>query len=234
MLEIKGFIENSLLEWDGKIASVIFLSGCNFKCSWCHVPDLAFYPQNLDTIPLERVKEIIHRQKGWLDGIVISGGEPTAHPSLPEFISRIKGWGLPVKIEINGSHPEMLRKLIKKRLIDSVAMDIKNIVESDKYERTVGIKVDLEKIKESIDVLMRSKIDYEFRTTVVPGFLGKDDVEKIAKCIEGAKKYVLQQFVPENTFGEEIMKIKPYSRERLEEMAGQAQAYVEDCQVRGI
>lgn len=240
MLEIKGFIENSLLEWDGKITSVIFLPGCNFRCSWCHVPDLAFHPQNLDTVPLGQVEETIHRQRSWLDGVVISGGEPTVHPSLPEFIGQIKGWGLPVKIETNGSHPKMLGELIERKLIDSVAMDIKGIVEggkwkaeSNKYERAVGVKVELGRIRESIDVLMRSKIDYEFRTTVVPAFFSEKDIEEIARGIKGAKRYVLQQFVPENASGEEMMRFRPYSREKLEEMAKRARAYVEDCQVRG-
>ncbi|MCD5401798.1 anaerobic ribonucleoside-triphosphate reductase activating protein [candidate division NPL-UPA2 bacterium] len=245
MLEIKGFLENSLIEWDGRIASVIFLPHCNFRCPWCHVPDLAFHPENLDTVPFWQVEEAIHRQKSWLDGIVISGGEPTVNPSLPEFIEQIKGWEIPVKLEANGSHPEMLRELIEEELIDSVAMDIKNIVEAsppagtpklkvkNKYERTVGIKVDLERIGESIDLLMKSGIDYEFRTTVVPAFLGEEDIEKIARRIKGAKRYILQQFVPENVSREEMTRIKPYSQEKLEEMARRARAYVEDCQVRG-
>ncbi|NOX97962.1 MAG: anaerobic ribonucleoside-triphosphate reductase activating protein [Nitrospirae bacterium] len=241
MLEIKGFLENSLIEWDGKIASVIFLPGCNFKCPWCHVPDLAFNSENLDTVPFWQVEEAIQRQKNWMDGIVITGGEPTIHSSLPEFIERIKGWGIPVKIETNGSYPEMLRELIEEGLVDSAAMDIKNTVQSlklkvekDKYERTVGSEVDLEKIRESIGLLMKSGIDYEFRTTVVPAFLNEQDIEEIARSIQGAKKYVLQQFVPENASGEEMMQLKPYSPEKLEEMARQARTYVEDCQVRGI
>ena len=240
MLEIKGFIENSLLEWDGKIASVIFLPGCNFRCPWCHVPDLAFHPQNLHTVPLEQIEKIVRRQKNWLDGIVISGGEPTVHPSLPEFIEQIKGWEILVKLETNGSHPEMLKELIGRRLIDFVAMDIKSIVErgrgqteSDKYEKVVGTKVELEKIEESIDILRRSRIDYEFRTTVVPTFLVEDDIKGIARRIKGAKRYILQQFVPKHVSGKEMMKLRAYSREKLAEMAGQARTYVEDCQVRG-
>ena len=241
MLEIKGFIENSLMEWDGKIASVIFLSECNFRCPWCHVPDLAFRPENLETVPFGQVEEAIRGQKNWMDGVAISGGEPTVHSSLPKFIGEIKGWDMPVKIETNGSRPEMLRELIENGLIDCVAMDIKNVVkglklkvEGDKYERTVGARVDLEKIRESMDILMKSNIDYEFRTTVVPAFLTGEDIEKIAESIRGAKKYVLQQFVPENAYREEMTKISPYPPEKLREMAEQAGAYVEDCQVRGI
>lgn len=241
MLEIKGFIENSLLEWDGKITSVIFLPGCNFRCPWCHVPALAFHPENLDTVPFGQVEETIHRQRSWLDGIVISGGEPTVHLSLPQFIEQIKGWEMPVKLETNGSCPEMLRELIKDELIDSVAMDIKNIVErgklkgeSNQYERTVGTQVDLEKIRESMDILRGSKINYEFRTTVVPAFLNEEDIEGIASSIRGAKRYILQQFVPENASREEMIKLRPYSREKLQEMARRAKVYVEDCQVRGI
>jgi len=232
--EIKGFLENSLIEWDGKIASVIFLPGCNFRCPWCHVPDLAFHPDNLDTVPLWQVEEAIRRQKNWLDGVVISGGEPTVHLSLPEFIERIKGWGMLVKIETNGSHPDMLRELVESELIDSVAMDVKNIVEDNKYEKTAGVRVDLEKIKESICLLKESGIDCEFRTTVVPAFLNEQDIGEIARFIQGAERYILQQFVPENASAEEMMRLKPYSPEQLENMAQRAGAYVENCQVRGV
>ncbi len=234
MCEIKGFLENSLIEWDGKIASVIFLPGCNFRCPWCHVPDLAFHPDNLDTVPLWQVEEAIRRQKNWLDGVVISGGEPTVHLSLPEFIERIKGWGMLVKIETNGSHPDMLRELVESELIDSVAMDVKNIVEDNKYEKTAGVRVDLEKIKESICLLKESGIDCEFRTTVVPAFLNEQDIGEIARFIQGAERYILQQFVPENASAEEMMRLKPYSPEQLENMAQRAGAYVENCQVRGV
>ncbi len=240
-MEIKGFLENSLIEWEGKIAGVIFLPGCNFRCPWCHVPDLAFSPENLETVPLRQVEEFIRGQQGWLDGVVISGGEPTIHSSLPEFIEQIKDWNMPVKLETNGSHPEMLRKLIEEELIDSVAMDIKNIVErvkgkveSKKYEETVGTKVEVGKIRESMDILMKGNIDYEFRTTVVPAFLSEKDIEAIAKSIRGAKKYVLQQFVPENAWGEEMLSLKPYSAEKFEELSRRAGDYVEDCRVRGI
>lgn len=240
MLEIKGFIENSLIEWDGRMASVIFLPRCNFRCPWCHVPDIAFHPENLDTVPFGQVEETIRRQKDWLDGVVISGGEPTVHPSLPKFIREIKGWGMPVKLETNGSYPDMLRELIEDELIDSVAMDVKNIVESgkrkaesNKYERTVGTKIDLGKIRESIGLLMRSKIDYEFRTTVVPAFVHEEDIEEIVRSLKGAKRYILQQFVPENAYGEKMAKLKPYSGEKLKEMARRAGDYVKNCQVRG-
>jgi len=189
VLEIKGFLENSLIEWDGKIASVIFLPGCNFKCPWCHVPDLAFNSENLDAVPFWQVEEAIHRQKNWMDGIVITGGEPTIHSSLPEFIERIKEWELPVKIETNGSHPDMLRELIEEGLVDSAAMDIKNTVQSLKL-RTVGVPVELEKMKESIGLLMTSGIDYEFRTTVVPAFLNEQDIEEIARFLRGGGKKI--------------------------------------------
>jgi len=232
--EIKGFIANSLIEWDGRIAYVIFVPHCNFRCPWCHVPDLAFHPESLDTVPLVAVEETIRRQKGWLDGVVISGGEPTVHPSLPEFIGEIRGWGTPVKLETNGSYPDMLRELMEDELIDFVAMDIKNTVESDKYERTVGTKVDVGKIRESIDFIMKSKLDYEFRTTVVPAFVYEEDIEEIAGSIKGAKKYILQQFVPENAYEKKMTELKPYSPEKLKEMARRAGGYVKNCQVRGI
>ena len=235
MLEIKGFLENSLIEWDGKLSSVIFLPYCNFRCPWCHVPDLAFHPENLETVPFSQIEEAIKRQQGWLDGIAISGGEPTIHPELPAFIAELRRLGMPVKIETNGTAPQMLKELLSSKLIDSVAMDIKNqISEPTPYERTVGVKVNLKKIEESIEILMGSSIDYEFRTTVVPTFLDENDIVEIARSISGAKRYILQQFAPRNAYQPALREVKPYPPEKLKAMAELASRYVHNCQVRGI
>ena len=220
MIEIKGLLESSLIEWEGKIAMVVFLPNCNFRCPWCHVPELAFHPERLETIPFPHLKKLAKTHKGWLDGIVISGGEPTIHHRLPQFIEEIRKLDLLVKLETNGARPDMLRALIAEKLISSVAMDIKNRIDLGQtlYEKSCGVKVDIEKIKESISLLIESEIDYEFRTTVVPGFVDEEGIKNIAELIP-REKYILQQFSPQHAFKEELRKTVPYSSEAIAKMA---------------
>lgn len=233
MIEIKGLLFPSLIEWEGKITAVVFLPHCNFRCPWCHVPDLAFYPERLETIPFSHLKKLAKTHEGWLDGVVISGGEPTIHRELPQFIEKIRKLGFPVKIETNGSHPDMLKTLIAEKLIDSVAMDIKSRVDSVSYEKICGVKVDTQKIRESISLLMESGIDCEFRTTVVPGFVDKEDIKKIAELISPrAKKYILQQFSPQQAFKKELRETVPYSPDVIEKMAACVRPLIPGVTVR--
>jgi len=235
MIEIKGLLESSLIEWEGKVTAVVFLPDCNFRCPWCHVPDLAFYPERLETIPFSHLKKLAKTQQGWLDGIVISGGEPTIHHDLPQFIEKVRKLGLPIKLETNGSYPDMLRALITEKLITSVAMDIKNRVDTDPtlYDRSCGIKVDIGKIKESISLLVESGIDCEFRTTVVPGFVDEEDIKKIAELISPlTKKYVLQQFSPQHAFKKELRETVPYSPEVIAKMAASVRSLVPEVSSR--
>lgn len=234
-MEIKGLLESSLIEWEGKIAAVVFLPDCNFCCPWCHVPDLAFHPERLETIPFDCLKKLAKTHQGWLDGIVISGGEPTIHRGLPQFIEQIRSLGLPVKLETNGNRPDMLRTLIEEKLITAVAMDIKNRVDSGEmlYDKSCGVKVDIGKIRESISLLMESGIDCEFRTTVVPGFVDEEDIKKIAELISHrAKKYILQQFSPQHAFKKELRETVPYSPDVIEKMAAYARALIPEVTVR--
>jgi pyruvate formate lyase activating enzyme len=256
VIEIKGLIESSLIEWEGKIAAVVFLPGCNFRCPWCHVPDLAFYPERLETIPFSHLKKLAKTHRGWLDGVVISGGEPTIHRRLPQFIEKVRKLGLPVKLETNGSYPDMLKTLIAEKLITSVAMDIKAPLEpksqisnlksqnytthksgcpefKNKYEQATGVKVDIGKIRESVSLLVESGIDYEFRTTLVPGFVDEEDIKKIAELISPrAKKYILQQFSPKHTFKKELRETAPYSVDVIERMAAYARSLIPEVAIR--
>lgn len=216
---IKGLQKTTLIDYPDKIACTIFFAGCNFRCGHCYNADLVFNSKNLKEIKEEEILDFLKKRKKWLDGIVISGGEPTISKALPAILKKIKEKGFLVKLDTNGSKPEVLRELIKEGLVDYVAMDIKAPLEKEKYKKATGTFGDINKIKKSIKILMESNKDYEFRTTVVPRIHEEKDMAEIAKQIKGAKKYVLQQFVPkENLVDKRFEKIRPYSDEELKEM----------------
>ncbi len=242
-LEIKGFIPNTFIDWEGKVASIVFLPKCNFKCPYCYAVDLVLHPEKLSTIPFEQISSFLKEKSKWIDGLIICGGEPSIYPELSGLISNFKAIPIAIKLDTNGANPKMLKSLIKDRLIDYVAMDLKaplsRVRSSEfgvrrfKYDVVAGIKVDLEKIKESIDILMKGDIDYEFRTTVCPAYLKKEDIVDMARAIAGAKRYVLQQFRPGECLDPKLNKIRPYPVEHLSEMAELARRYVSNAYVRG-
>lgn len=197
----RGWQKTSLNEWPGEICSVVFIAGCNFRCPFCYNRDLVLNPEKLPVIEEKEILEHLKKQKDLLDGVMITGGEPLIQlkKDLIGFIKKIKAIGLKVGIETNGSNPEAIEFLIKKRLIDYAAMDIKAPLNQEKYNQLAGENVDLKKIKKSIKIIVDSGIDSEFRTTVVPGLLDKNDILEIVKEIKGAKKYYLQKFQPGTT-----------------------------------
>jgi len=235
MFNIKGFIKTSLVDWDGKITSVIFLPNCNFRCPFCHNKELVLNPNGFENIPIERIDSFLLENKDFIDGVVITGGEPTLHRNLPELCRHFKEMGLSVKLDTNGSNPEMLKHLIDQKLIDYVAMDIKApLSDVKKYCNSTGIKdVNIENIKKSIDILKKSDIDFEFRTTVVPTLHTTEDIVEISRFVGQESKLILQNFIPKNTLNDEFTKIKPYETEELKEMAEIAKKYVNDIKVRG-
>ncbi len=215
-MEIKGFTKTSLVDWDGKIASVIFLPFCNFSCGFCHSSELVKNPKKLLNIPESFIFAFLESKKGWIDGVVITGGEPTLHgEKLTKISKKIKKLGFLVKLDSNGTNPELLEKLIKGKLVDYVAMDIKT--SKEKYEKATSTKFDIKKINQSVKILLEGKVDYEFRTTVVPGLVGKEDIIKIGEWIKGAKLYALQQFRNIDVADKKYEKVKPYSKEKIEE-----------------
>ncbi|MFH1613019.1 MAG: anaerobic ribonucleoside-triphosphate reductase activating protein [bacterium] len=235
MIEIKGFIETSFLDWDDRISSVIFLPGCNFRCPYCHADTLVLHPEELDLVPLEIVKKSFQKHLNWIDGLVISGGEPTIYSELPQFIEDIKKniSKIKIKLDTNGSNPEMIKFLIKNKLVDYIAMDIKTLFKEENYKKIIGgVDFSLDKIMESVKILLQNKIDYEFRITVIPFFHSFDDIKEISKM--APKKFVLQQFNPLNAMGSEIRKIKPYSKEEMEALLKMCVPNVGKCKLRGI
>ncbi|MFH1898769.1 MAG: anaerobic ribonucleoside-triphosphate reductase activating protein [Candidatus Desantisbacteria bacterium] len=234
MVVIKGFIEMSMLDWEGKIVSTLYLPRCNLRCPYCHNSGLVLHPEQYDTIPIETVKDYLVRQQGWIDGVCISGGEPCMYEDLPDFIRELRDIGVLIKLDTNGSFPDSLQRLVDERLIDYIAMDIKAPLDS--YALLTGIhdKGIGAKIKQSIRIIMDSGIDYEFRTTVVPSLHTKTTLVAMAGLIKGAKKYVLQAFIPRDPIDPEYQKITPYSDDQMQDMCQAILPFVQQCVLRGV
>ncbi len=233
---IKGFIETSLVDWEGMIVSTLYVPCCNFRGPFCHNSGLILNPEQYKTIPIDRIINYLIKHKGWIDGICLTGGEPCLYEDVIDFIKRIREIGMKIKLDTNGTFPGVLRKTIEMQIVDFVAMDVKAPLEEEAYSNSIGVKGKnlLEKVKESINIIMSSNINYEFRTTVVPSLHKKEDVCKIAQYIKGAKKYALQNFVPQDTLDPDFMKIKPYDKSEMDEIYRLVVPYVKECRVRGI
>ncbi len=230
-IEIKGYIPSSLLDYPGKICSVIFLPHCNFRCPFCQNPDLITKPDNIPNIELKKISEHLKSRRKWLDGVCITGGEPCLHSNLPKFLSEIKKLGFLVKLDTNGANPKMLKELIEKKLVDYIAMDIKAPLKD--YDKVAKVKVNKKDIQESINLIKKSKVDYEFRTTVVPKFTGKKEIKEIGKWLKGSKRYYLQQFRAVKTLDKTFEKVKPYPPEKLKEFAKIMKPFFKSVKVRG-
>lgn len=237
-MEFKSLHRVSLLDYPGKVAAIAFVGGCNFRCGFCYNRDLVLNPQELPSIPEEEILKYLEDNRGWLDGLVVTGGEPTLNPELPSFIEKVKRMGFSVKLDTNGSNPEMLKELIEKRLVDYVAMDIKAPLIEEKYQAVIGAPVNgiLKEVEKSIELLRNSDgVDYEFRTTVVPGLVEKEDIALIAERIRGAKKFYIQQFKTNGSHVEErYSQVTPYPLELLKEARDQIAQNFQVCRVRGL
>lgn len=213
---IKGFTASSLVDWDGKVSSVIFLGGCNFKCSYCSNKELVISPEKIKSIDFKDIKKTLDKNMDFVDGIVITGGEPTIYSDLPDLCQEIKNLGFKVKLDTNGSNPEMLQDLLDKKLVDSAAMDIKTSF--GKYRKVAGCEVDLEKIKKSIEIISKFP-EYEFRSTVFPD-ISREDLAEIADYLKeknASQAFFIHQFRNDSCLDEKYEKIKPYSKEELED-----------------
>jgi len=231
MVLIKGIAKTSLIDFQPYVSSTLFLGGCNFRCRFCHNPNLVTESHLLKDISENDIFGFFKEKKKWIDGVCISGGEPTIHNDLPIFLKKLKELGLLVKLDTNGSNPIMLRQIIPSGLADKIAMDIK--APRERYEEVCGIKVDMEKIQDSIDVIMKSGIDYEFRTTVVPGLVGKEDIIKIGEWLKGAKKFCIQQFRSRGPLLDKKLEGKEtFNKDDIEDMKKTAEKYFDKVEVR--
>ena len=231
MLPIKGFQKTCLVDYPPYTASTVFLGGCNFKCGFCHNPDLVIDFSFLDDIPQHEIIEYLDSKKQWIDGVCITGGEPLLYPSIVDFIVKLKNQGLLVKIDTNGTNPALLKELLSKNLIDRVAMDIKGPLE--KYSAVTCVSVDKENIKQSVELLQSSDIEYEFRTTVIPGLIGKDEILSIGEWLKGSKKFAIQNFrYNKPMIDESFSKIRNYTQEELESLKLVALPYFDSVEIR--
>lgn len=233
-MRIAGLGKTSLVDYPGKIAAVVFSPLCNFDCYFCHNRSLiGDIPEN-QVIPEEEVFAYLKKRVGKLDGVVLTGGEPTLQPDLIEFAGQVKALGYAVKLDTNGSRPDILRKAIQSGYFDYAAMDVKAPLV--RYREICGTMVDTGAIGESVGVLLEGAIPYEFRTTVIPR-LTRADIVAIAQWIRGARQYALQQYQrPEFTGGVIDLRLgeRPYPPEELEAMRDAASEYVENCVLRGV
>ncbi len=188
-----GIDKFSLVDYDEKISCTLFLHDCNFRCPFCHNSALVTKEVGIK-IPEEDVLAYLKSRMGVIDAVVITGGEPTLHKELPNFIAKVKEMGYLVKLDTNGTNPEMLIHLVNSNLLDYVAVDIKN--SKEKYPLTIGLKAfDLSKVIKTVDFLLENHVDYEFRTTLIDEFHKKEDMVQIGEWIKGAKHYRLQRFI---------------------------------------
>ncbi len=230
MFIINGLQKSTLIDFPKKIASIVFSQGCNFRCGYCHNPELLSLNIPKTNVSAEEVFSFLKTRKGKLDGVVVTGGEPTLQSGLYDFIKEIKAMGFLVKLDSNGSNPKVLEKLIKENLLDYIAMDIKAPLE--KYSEITNVKVNTDNIQKSIKLIMESPVEYEFRTTVVKSQLTFEDFEKIGQLLKGAKRYYLQKFVASKIFDEKLMNEKTYSNEEFSVICRNLRKYIQEVDFR--
>lgn len=230
-MRLGGYQKLTLIDFPGVIATTVFTVGCSFRCGFCHNPELVIKSQfpALNKLEEEFFQHLAKRV-GKLEGVCITGGEPTIQPDIIEFIRKIKAMGFLVKLDSNGTRPDVLRKVIKEKLVDFIAMDIKSSPEN--YSKTVGLTADIDRIKLSVEMIMNSGLPYEFRTTVVPGIHSERDFVKIAKWIKGAKSYYLQEYREMRTLDQNIKNITNGKTLDLKKIKASMDPYIESVGIR--
>jgi pyruvate formate lyase activating enzyme len=231
-MNIRGIHKTSLIDFPGKISSVLFSGGCNLRCGYCHNPELACNSLDLDRISNDDAFDFINKRKDLIDGISISGGEPTLSKNIDDFIHAIKKMKLAVKIDTNGLSPDVIERLLEKNLLDYAAVDMKT--SPQKYSLLTGTKVDFNRIRRTVDILKASGIDYELRTTCIPHFVTIEDFADINKSVGRVKNYYLQQFVNEVTLDLSMSSLEPYPLTTLRDFQNYVSTFSGHCGIRGI
>ena len=229
MFVIGGIQKTTLTDFPEKVAAIVFTQGCNFRCGYCHNPELLNF-SNKECYSNSDFIDFLKTRQNKLDGVVITGGEPTLQTGLYDFIKDIKSLGFAVKLDTNGTNPDILKKLINENLLDYIAMDIKAPLE--KYSQIVNVKVDISKVKQSINLIKENKVGYEFRTTVLKSQLSHSDFEKIGALINGAERYYLQKFVPSKIYDKNLQNETTYSNSEFDEICSYLKKYVKTVSYR--
>lgn len=232
MVEIKGIEKFAPLDFPGFISSTVFLGGCNFRCPYCHNADLVLRPQAMATLPLDYFISYLDARKGWLEAVCVSGGEPLVEGELEVLFHVIKDRNLLVKVDTNGSLPKRLEELLGRELVDYVAMDVKAPLR--RYRQVTRSDVAEADIARSIEIIRNSGLPHTFRTTVVPGLVGEEDLLEIAEMLRESRLFQIQQFSPRHTIDRNYLQIKPYSREEIEKMAELLKPYFSEVRVEGV
>ena len=230
MVKIGGLHRFSLLDYPGKMAAVVFTQGCPFRCPFCHNPSLVLPKDFSPPLSIEDFFSFLKKRREQLQGVVISGGEPTIQKNLKSFFEEIKALGYLVKLDTSVISPEVLKLLLSKKLIDYVAMDIKAPLQ--KYSQVTKVPHDNEAIKKSIQLLLNSKISFEFLSTILPSLHSKNDILEMAKTIEGAPLYVLQTFRPDQTLDHQFKEKLPFSKAEMLLLKKDIEQYVSKCSIR--
>jgi len=227
-MKISGFQKLTLLDFPGKVSCIIFTQGCNFKCPYCQNSGLIGH-ENEYLIPEEEIFSYLKKRQGILDGIVISGGEPTVQKDLDQFMRKVKELGYQIKLDTNGSNPDLIKKLLDEELVDYVAMDIKNVL--SEYKDVTGVKVLEEKIKKSIKILQKSNIDHEFRTTIIKNIHDLDKILKICSYVKEDKMYLQNFEQSENVLDKDL---QSFSKEELINIQNKVKEKYPNVKVRGL
>lgn len=232
-MEIRGWQKVSLIDYPGEICSTLFVGGCNFRCGYCYNRDLVVDYHGLPLFSTEEIFGYLRSRASLVEGVCLTGGEPTLQEDLVDFVLLLKKSGFKVKLDTNGARPDVLRKLLKDNLLDFIAVDIK--APPEKYPIVTGVNIEWERIKETVQLLQNSPVKQEFRTTVVPGLLEVEDLLNIARSIRGSSRYVLQQFHPASTLINPCLgTAKPFSREDILKASRLCGEYVEKVEIRGF
>ncbi len=225
---IAGFLPESFVDWRGKIVATVFTYGCNFRCPFCHNYTLVKEKPRKILAP-EKVVESIASMKDWIDGVCITGGEPTLHDDIVVFVKELSKI-VPVKLDTNGTRPDILSSLLP--YLEYVAMDVK--APPEKYKEMAGVAVNMEAVEKSMKIIMTRAKDYEFRTTYVP-MLKKEDIVKISRWIAGAKRYVIQQFsTTGGTLDPKFSQLIPHSKEYLRNTCKSISSRVDECIIANV
>jgi pyruvate formate lyase activating enzyme len=227
---IGGLQKFSLIDYPEKICAIVFTQGCNFRCDYCHNPELSDCKNFREIIPEKDIIDFLEKRKGKLDAVTVTGGEPTLQPDLVDFLRKIKKMGFLVKLDSNGSNPDILKRVIDKKLVDYIAMDVKAPLK--KYKDIANFSVDPKRIKKSIEIIKKSGVDYEFRTTIVKSQISMDDFFEIGELVKGAKLYVLQKFIPTKLLNPEFINENSYSDEEFKEIKKIMESFVKKCTLR--
>ena len=226
-MRINGFLGVSLIDYPGKVCSIIYTSPCNFRCPYCHNKELVGAGE--EVVEEEKALADIGERKDFIDAVSITGGEPTLHKGLLDFMAEVKNMGMLVKLDTNGSNPGMIKKALEHGLLDYIAMDIK--AGKDNYNRAAGVKVNFESIEAAIEIIMNSGKDYEFRTTVVPGIIDRRELEDIGEIINGAACFTIQQFENRETLDSAYNNVEPYAESELEKFRDIMSGYAKKVKI---